>query len=47
MCFLPGLAAVNDLGHDNVRIGMDQYCLNSPTLDSLTVKDDAQEKPQI
>ena len=37
----------NDLGHDNVRIGMDQYCLNSPTLDSLTVKDDAQEKPQI
>jgi len=28
----------NDLGHGNVQIGMDQYCLNSPMLDSLTVK---------
>jgi hypothetical protein len=37
----------NDLGHGNVQIGMDHYCLNSPTLDSLTVKDVAQQKPQI
>ena len=37
----------NDLGHGNVQIGMAHYCLNSPALDSLTVKDDAQQKPQI
>src|SRR5215475_2152173 len=37
----------NDLGHDKVQIGMDRYCLNSPTLASLSVQDDAQHKPQI